>query len=218
MIASPGFTLVALDLAQADIRVLANAAASHKLAHTKHLDALRKQRYTNLAVDPEWRRLHTLIGPLKNSQYRAQKLDEPEPPLFYPALGSGLARVFNEGAVDFYTATATAMLGPPPEDKQERKRWRDHCKQTILGIINGMGPTGLAKRLGCDKATAKFYLDKFEAAYPNDAAYRRLMVEQIAITGRIETFAGRDRTDTAHRWLVTLPRVQILVVIQGAAS
>ena len=42
-----------------------------------------------------------------------------------------------------------------------------------------------------------------------------MMVEQIAITGRVETFAGRDRTDTAHRWLVTLPRVQILVSFKG---
>ena len=215
LIASPGFMLVALDLAQADIRVLANAAASHKLAQLDHLDILRRRRYTNLAVDPEWRRLHALIDTHKNSQYRAQVTDEPEPPLFDPALGSGLARVFNEGAVDFYTATATAMLGPPPQDKHERHRWRDHCKQTILGIINGMGPTRLAKRLGCDKATAKFYLDKFEQAYPNDAAYRRMIVEQIAITGRVETFAGRDRTDTAHRWLVTLPRVEILVSFKG---
>jgi DNA polymerase I-like protein with 3'-5' exonuclease and polymerase domains len=123
--------------------------------------------------------------------------------------------VFNAGKVDFYTATATAMLGPPPEDKQERNRWRDHCKQTILGIVNGMGPSGLAKRLGCDKATAKFYLDKFEAAYPNDMAYRRLIVEQVALVGRVVTFAGRDRTDTAHRWLVTLPRVRILVSFRG---
>ena len=111
LIASPGFLLVALDLAQADIRVLANAAASHKLAQLDHLDALRRRRYTNLqhmsagttgteGTDPEWRRLHTLIGPLKNQLYRAQKLDEPGPPLFYPALGSGLARVFNDSEVD----------------------------------------------------------------------------------------------------------------------
>ena len=123
--------------------------------------------------------------------------------------------MFNAGKVDFYTATATAMLGPPPEDKQARKRWRDHCKQTILGIVNGMGPSGLAKRLGCDVERAKFYLNKFEQAYPNDAAYRRMIVEQIALTGRVVTFMGRDRTDTAHHWLVSSPRARILVAFKG---
>lgn len=99
------------------------------------------------------------------------------------------------------------MLGAPPKDKQER----NYCKQTILGIVNGMGPKGLAKRLHCDEATAKDYLAKFEAAYPNELAFRRMMVAQIALTGRVETFMGRDRTDTAHHWLVTQPRVRIKI-------
>ena len=55
------------------------------------------------------------------------------------------------------------------------------------------------------------YLEKFASTYPNEMAFRRLMVGQIALTGRVETFMGRDRTDTAHRWLVARPRVTILV-------
>ena len=74
-----------------------------------------------------------------------------------------------------------------------------------------MGPEGLAKRLGCDKETARSYLDKFEQAYPNELAYRRLMAAQIRMTGKVSTFAGRERVDTAHHWLVARPRIQIKV-------
>ena len=99
------------------------------------------------------------------------------------------------------------MLGKPPKDNRER----NFCKQSILAIVNGMGPEGLAKRLGCDKETARSYLDKFEQAYPNELAYRRLMAAQIRMTGKVSTFAGRERVDTAHHWLVTQPRIQIKV-------
>ena len=78
-----------------------------------------------------------------------------------------------------------------------------------------MGPQGLAKRLKCDIPTARSCLDKFEKTYPNDMAYRRMIVSQIALTGRVATFMGRDRTDTAHRWLVALPRVRIMVSFKG---
>src|SRR5512135_3351322 len=106
-----------------------------------------------------------------------------------------------------YIVAATAMLGCPPKDKKER----NFCKQTILGIVNGMGPSSLAKRLKCDVATAKDYQAKFEQAYPNEIAFRRLMVAQITLTGTVTTFMGRERTDTAHKWLVTLPRVKIKI-------
>ena len=43
-----------------------------------------------------------------------------------------------------------------------------------------MGPQGLAKRLKCDIPTARSCLDKFEKAYPNDMAYRRMIVSQTA--------------------------------------
>ena len=86
------------------------------------------------------------------------------------------------------------MLGKPPKDKEER----NFCKQTILGIVNGMGPKGLAKRLKCDERTWREYLEKFAATYPNEMAFRRLMVGQIASTGRVETFMGRDRTNTGR--------------------
>ena len=94
------------------------------------------------------------------------------------------------------------MLGAPPEDKQERKRWRDHCKQTILGIINGMGPTGLAKRLGCDKTTAKFYLDKFEAACSAPQKLDRCIMEGWVLKEGASTWRSDDSSagSSRRRW------------------
>ena len=172
----------------------------------EHLAKLRKDRLAKLAtLDPNFPSLYSMIKQCRNPQYRAEGSPSPLP--FDPKQGSGLARAFQDSSADFYTVAATAMLGKPPKDKKER----NFCKQTILGIVNGMGPKGLAKRLGCDERTARDYLEKFAATYPNEMAFRRLMVGQIALTGRVETFMGRDRTDTAHRWLVASPRVKILV-------
>jgi len=53
------------------------------------------------------------------------------------------------------------------------------------------------------------------SAYPKVAAYKRLIYQQIAWTGQTTTFMGRLRTITAHRWLVTEPRVEILVSYRG---
>ena len=191
---------------QADIRILADSVERFPLAGRDHLAKLRKDRLADLAaIDPSFPTLYAATKACRNPQYRAEVSPAPVP--FDPKLGSGLARAFRDGKADFYTVAATAMLGKPPRNKAER----NFCKQTVLGIVNGMGPGGLAKRLGCDLDTARSYLRKFAEAYPNDAAFRRLMVNQIALTGRVETFMGRDRTDTAHRWLVASPRVEILI-------
>ena len=204
LVASPGGTLVAFDLAQADIRVLAHATATFPRNHQDHLANLRRRRLDRLdRADPRFATLHALIPSHKNPQYRPPPAD-PKPE-FDPLEGSGLARAFHDSSADFYTVAATAMLGAPPRDKRER----DFCKQTILGIVNGMGPASLAKRLKCDLDLATEYQARFAAAYPNEMAFRRLMMAQITLTGRVTDFAGRDRTDTAHHWLVTQPRVRI---------
>ena len=214
LVASPGHELVAMDLAQADIRVIADAVARFPRSASAHLARLRKRRVDRLSLaDPLFGALHATFRAHRNPQYRPGPRVK-APPAFDPKRGSGLARAFLDGSADFYTVAATAMLGKPPAGKKER----NFCKQTILGIVNGMGPKGLSKRLGCDEATARDYLGKFAAAYPNEMAFRRLMVGQIALTGRVSTFLGRDRTDTAHRWLVARPRLEIKVGYKGGES
>ena len=206
LVASPDCVLVAFDLAQADIRVIAHAVATFPYAHQDHVADLRRRRYYALCrADPRFGALYALLPRLRNPQYQPVKPERK--PEFDPKLGSGLAVAFQDSTADFYTVAATTMLGAPPRDSKER----NFCKQTILGIVNGMGPTALAKRLRCDVTTAKEYQARFEAAYPNELAFRRLMVAQITLTGAVTDFAGRARTDTAQHWLVSRPRVKIFI-------
>src|SRR5262249_48706146 len=108
---------------------------------------------------------------------------------------------------DFYSNAVAGMIGRPPADKAERDRY----KPIILAIVNGKGPPSLARDLNCSQAEARRCLQAFERAYPKVMAYKALQYWQIALTGRTETFAGRVRTVTAHRWLVGEPLVEILV-------
>ena len=91
LVATPGFELVAMDLAQADIRVLADAVARFPLPTRKHLAKLRKDRLAELVkVDPNFGALYSMIPKCRNPQYRVDRHPSPLP--FDPKQGSGLAR------------------------------------------------------------------------------------------------------------------------------
>ena len=130
---------------------------------------------------------------------------------FDPKRAAGLADDFRRAEGDFYSVAASNMLGKPPADKEER----DHCKRTILGGLNGMGVGALAKRVGGEQA-ARAALAAFDHAYPQFAPYRRMLQGQIALTGRVTTFMGRPRIDSAQRWMATRPRIKILVSYRGS--
>ena len=84
-----------------------------------------------------------------------------------------------------------------------------------MAIVNGKGANSLARDLNCSVEEAKEYLDKFDKAYPEVAAYKAMLYDQIALTGRTRTFMGRTRTVTAHRWMVARKKVRILVTYKG---
>src|SRR5262249_60391878 len=118
------------------------------------------------------------------------------PPAFRPDAACQLAQAFRSPG-DFYSNAVAGMIGRPPADKAERDRY----KPIILAIVNGKGPPSLARDLGCMEEEARGCLRAFERAYSKVMAYKALQYWQIALTGRTETFAGRARTVTAHRWL-----------------
>ena len=110
LVATWGFELVAMDLAQADIRVLADAVARFPLTTRKHLAKLLKDRLAELVKpDPNFGALYSMIPKCRNPQYRVDRHPSPLP--FDPKQGSGLARAFQDSSADFYTVAATAMLG-----------------------------------------------------------------------------------------------------------
>jgi DNA polymerase I-like protein with 3'-5' exonuclease and polymerase domains len=202
LVASPGHTLVSFDTKQADVRILADRVGSFPFTHDEYREMLQGQRLALLGRDiqPYGRHLERCRNP--------NFVATPTPPvlLFDPADRSGLVEDFTTPG-DFYAKAVTRVLGRPPRDDAER----DYYKPVVLGIINGQGPVSLAKALKCEVTAARAYLEAFEAAYPKEAAYKRLMYLGIAYTGQSVTFMGRVRTATAHRWMVTEPRVLLLV-------
>ena len=206
--ASDGCELVAFDIAQADIRVLAAAVENFPRTTAEHLTALRQERLDLLAAPlaPYW-------GALQQCRNPDFVGTEVVPPVFNPQSPCQLAAAFRSPG-DFYTNAVTGMIGKPPANKAERDRY----KPIILAIVNGKGPPSLARDLHCSEAEARGYLTAFERAYPKVLAYKALIYQQIALTGRTETFAGRVRTVTAHRWLVTEPSVEILVSYRGGEA
>lgn len=206
--ASPGYELAVFDIGQADIRALAHAVESFSGTTKEHQKALRKERRDLLKAK--------IAGfdrrdELRNPDFTGQAQEQPT---FDPRVAADLAADFADPKGDFYTIVAQRILKRPPQDKAERNRF----KQVVLSTVNGQGPPSLAKQLGCSEPEAKDFLRQFENAYPKVGAFKKLMHWQIAYTGQTRTLMGRPRTITAHRWMVTESRVEILVSYKGGEA
>jgi DNA polymerase I-like protein with 3'-5' exonuclease and polymerase domains len=204
--ATAGYELAAFDIAQADIRVLAAAVESFPHTSEEHLAMLRQEREDQLG--DQMAEYGDYLYRCRNPEFVADT--EPPAPAFRPGEFCQLADDFRTPG-DFYSKAVERTLGRPPAGKQERNRY----KPIVLAIVNGKGPPSLARDLDCTPVQARDHLNAFGQAYPQVMAYQALMYQQIAWTGRTTTFAGRPRTLTAHRWLMTRPLVEILVSYRG---
>ncbi len=203
--ASPGYELAVFDIGQADIRALAHSVETFSLTTEQFQHQMRRERHA---------RLNESIGgfdrreELRNPDFRGEAQEQPT---FLPSQPPDLAADFADSKGDFYSIAARRILGRPPNDKAERNRF----KVVILSTVNGQGSPSLAKALGCIEPEAKTFLADFEKAYPKVAAFKQLMHWQIAYTGQTRTFLGRPRTITAQRWMVSEPRVEILISFEN---
>ncbi len=207
IVASPGTTLVAFDVAQADIRALAWFVEQAREPRTEFLKRLRQQ---HLVASPLARRLAPAVWQhyrKHNAQWRNRDGD-----LFDPEAPCRLADDFRNAAGDFYTVASTRMLGRPPRNKAER----DFMKQTILGMVNGMSAEGLADRLEIPVCEAKRYIAAFRAAYSKEYGFTELMHQAFAITGHATSMGGRRRRVTPHWWAANHEPVEIFVSYRGA--
>jgi len=202
LVASPGHELAVFDIGQADIRALAHAVESFGKTTEEHREQLRTERREALA--DKIAAFDEQRAKYKNPTFVG---DPTEPPEFNPSTPPDLAADFQDTSKDFYSTVVRRILGRDPVDKRERNRF----KVIILSLVNGQGPPSLAKALDCTQEEAKQFLKAFDRAYPKVAGYKWLMNWQTAFTGQTFTFMGRTRTMTAHRWLVTDPRVEILI-------
>jgi DNA polymerase I-like protein with 3'-5' exonuclease and polymerase domains len=123
-----------------------------------------------------------------------------------------LREILCDPGVDLYEETARRVLGRAEITKPERKTF----KEIVLSLSNSMGAPSLAKKLGYGESRAAIQQAKAEqasfwAAFPQVFDYLELMRWQVALTGQTTTWAGRTRHCSAHRWMVTLPRVEVLI-------
>jgi DNA polymerase I-like protein with 3'-5' exonuclease and polymerase domains len=214
LVASEGYELVSFDIEQADIRVEAHAVASFPVSAAEHLEALRQERLGRLGP-----RIGLHLDQLANHRNPAyhspRRTVEPD---FDPSAPCALAEILGRDEGDFYTEVARHVTSR--EDLTSKSPERKTFKTVTLGMVNSITPPGLARQLGYGdsdeaKARAKELMDAFWRAYPKVARFTDLIWWQIALTGQTETFAGRARISTPHRWMVSLPRVELLISFKG---
>jgi DNA polymerase-1 len=123
--------------------------------------------------------------------------------------------------VDIHAVTASQMFGKPlAEVGSDLRRG---AKTINYGIIYGIGPFGLATRLGIPQAQAKAYIDAYFVQYPGIREYMERAKAEARAKGWVATLFGRrcyvpeinnkivSRRNYAERQAINAP-------IQGSAA
>ncbi|HUP26947.1 MAG TPA: DNA polymerase [Chloroflexia bacterium] len=97
---------------------------------------------------------------------------------------------FRSGA-DLHTLTASQMFGVPVD--QVQKPQRSAAKAINFGLAYGMGPGGLAPRLGVSLDEAKELISKYFKAYPGVQKWLDKAAKDAVRTGYSATTIGRKR-------------------------
>jgi len=203
VVPSSGHVLVAADIDNADVRILAHMIDECDLDTDAHWHALLRRR------DATIRHLIRPFDLRRLCRNQAYKGSPPQPlPNFDPDAPSPLVRNFRELSGDLYATVASEIIGKRIERDDPL---RGTYKTVFLALINGQSIDGLKKQLQCSRSAAKAYADRFFTTYPDIAGYLALMRQQVAVSGETSTWPGRVRTMTAQKWMVQEPRVRILL-------
>jgi DNA polymerase-1 len=101
---------------------------------------------------------------------------------------AGLLEAFAEDR-DVHQATAAEVFNVPLEAVSLDQR---RLAKTInFGLIYGMSPFGLARRLGIDRSSANQYVERYFARYPGVKRYMDERRAQAREDGYVETVYGR---------------------------
>ena len=209
LVAQEGFVFCDFDVKQADVRVMAHHVAAFPCRAKLYTKQLQKIRLTSLR-----HQIGTYLDKLPdhyNRYYRGKH--RVQVPDFDPAIPCALGEVLRTAGGDPYPEVASRITGMPVADvdSQVRKAF----KQVTLGMVNSITPAGLARQLGYGDSKAatkkaKNHMEDFWRVYPQVKLYTETMWWHVALTGQTETWAGRTRSCAAHRWMVSLPRVELL--------
>jgi DNA polymerase-1 len=103
-----------------------------------------------------------------------------------------LIDAFHSGA-DIHTAAAADVFQVAPADVTPQQR--DAAKMVNFGIVYGITPWGLARRLGADVSQefARGIIDDYKARFPKIDEFLGRCVESAQADGYVETILGRRR-------------------------
>ncbi|ABK45751.1 DNA polymerase I [Magnetococcus marinus MC-1] len=133
---------------------------------------------------------------------------------------SRLKEAFHAG-LDIHAATAAELFGVPLA--QVTGEHRRMAKTINFGLVYGMSPFGLAKRLGIQNNEARAYMDLYFARYDGVRQHMDATIRDARAHGFVETLGGRrcpirDINATQRSLREFAERTAINAPLQGSAS
>ena len=124
--------------------------------------------------------------------------------------------------LDIHTAVASQVFEVPTESVT--RELRDKAKTINFGIIYGVSPTGLSRRIkGMSVKEAAALIDDYKTRFPGIDRFLQQCVQQASDHGYVSTLTGRQRaipeiyaTNRSRRSLGE--RLAINTVVQGSAA
>lgn len=133
---------------------------------------------------------------------------------------AALIDAFTHGE-DIHTAVAAQIYGVAPD--QVTREQRNTAKMVNFGIVYGITPGGLARRLGVSERDAADIIASYRARYAGIAAFLEACIEQARRSGYAQTMLRRRRPipgigsrNAGERALAE--RMAINSVVQGSAA
>jgi DNA polymerase-1 len=134
---------------------------------------------------------------------------------------AGLARAFHED-LDIHAAVASQVFGVSPEAITPQQR--THAKTINFGIVYGVTPHGLARRIeSLDVEGARRLIGEYHRKFPGISRFLDRCVAQAESLGYVTTILGRRRpipqVQSHNRSVKSLgERLAINTVVQGSAA
>jgi DNA polymerase-1 len=122
---------------------------------------------------------------------------------------------------DVHAATASAIFGVPLDKVDEQLRSR--AKMVNYGVMYGMGPGGLARRLGMGREEAARFIEEYFAKMPGVRSFLEALIEQARQRGYARTIMNRRRAlpgilSSDRRAKAFAERAAVNTPIQGSAA
>ncbi len=122
---------------------------------------------------------------------------------------------------DIHATTAAKVFGV--RQKEVTRDMRRKAKEVNFGIMYGIGPFGLASRLGISQAEAREIIDRYFERFPKVREYIQATIRGARADGYVSTLFGRRRyfadiNSRNHTIRSNAERAAINMPIQGTAA